>query len=169
MDGEECRYRQASPREPSSALKEQKQQHCVDGVQQYARVVVSSGIEVEKLIIHRMREPGKRMPIRLRVCSKRPADRFPGQACAEMLVLSNVAIIIEVDKVMIERLAEHDPDEGGQQNANREFNSAIGGLTCLLRKLRHFRPAAERVPTGRNGIEAPFPDNQVRSARCDEN
>ena len=76
-------------------------------MEQYTRVVMSRRIEVEKLIIHDVRKPGQRMPVRLRVRRKCPPDRFPGQALAEMGVFSDVAIVVEVNKGVLTRPVKH--------------------------------------------------------------
>ena len=71
------------------------------------RIVMSSGIEMEKLIINDMRQPGQRMPVRLRVRRKCPPDRFPGQARAKMWVFSDVAIVVKVNKGVLTRPVKH--------------------------------------------------------------
>ena len=61
--------------------------------------VMSRGIQVEPLIIKRMRHPGQRMPVCFISREDRPFDRAPREPGLEMRVFCDIAVVIEVDEL----------------------------------------------------------------------
>lgn len=63
------------------------------------------------LAIGHVTQRRKRMPQTGVAVSEQPLESIERQSGADMRVFVNVAVIVEVDKVVTERLPEHDPDD----------------------------------------------------------
>src|SRR5579862_509056 len=82
--------------------------------------VMSCSIEMEELVIQRMREPGQRMPISLLGRSERPTDRIPAEAGANVRILGDVTIVIVVDETMpVNRVIDRQRGHYEQKRKNK--------------------------------------------------
>ena len=70
-------------------------------MKQHVDVVVSGGMFAEQLAIEGVGQPGQRMPVGLIKAGECPLDRLPMQPRANVDVVGNVAIIIEIDEGMM--------------------------------------------------------------------
>jgi hypothetical protein len=69
--------------------------------------VMPDRIELKKLAIERVREPRKRMPVRLIERGERPGNRAPAQPRAHLRVVDDIAVVIKIHKtVMRHRVVE---------------------------------------------------------------
>jgi hypothetical protein len=76
-------------------------------MQQNVYVVMANRIELEKLAIQGVRQPGHRMPVRGLKAGECPFHGVPGQTCAHVSVISDVKIVVEIcEVVMNDRVVE---------------------------------------------------------------
>lgn len=63
--------------------------------------MVPNGIELEELTIQGMGQPCERMPVGSLKAGEGPFHRIPGQARANMGVIGDVIIVVEVGEVVM--------------------------------------------------------------------
>ena len=116
MNREDRRHPGAGPERPGHPPQGQKQEDRRGGVQEHVGQMMAAGLQAIKLAVQHVREPGQRMPVAGVVRGERPGDSLAGQAPADVPVLVDVIVVVEVDEVVAGRLAE-DGDHRQQQQA----------------------------------------------------
>ena len=126
MEPEEDGHQQARPQRGSHPPQGQEEHEHVDGVDQDVREVVAPGMlqafRAEDLAVEHVREPGQRMPVVVFQAREGPGDRIPGQALGDVLVVVDVAVVVEIDEAEI--LVQGRPE--GQDGAEQQHR-ADGG------------------------------------------
>src|ERR1035437_558908 len=125
MNGEERSDKGTGPLGGSHLAQHKKQENGGRAVQQDARQVMAAGIETVELAIQDMRKRGERVPVILVLVGKRPANRSRGQATFDHRILVHVGVVIEVDELVLERLAKNDPDQGGKEKTNAQDSPPV--------------------------------------------
>jgi hypothetical protein len=69
---------------------------------------------------------------------QQPLETLKSQSATDLVIFVNVAIVIEVDEIVAERLPKDDPDDGGEKNANRDRDLAIFSRAGRRRNCRHL-------------------------------
>src|SRR5271157_1687209 len=133
MNCEDRRYPSAGPECARHLLKRQEQQDRRGGVQDRARQMVAAGLQFIKLAVQHVREPGQRVPVAAAIRGEGPGSPCAGQAPANMRVLVNVISVVEVDKVVRQRLCED--EDHRQQEKPADGQQAVGpaDLSCRAR------------------------------------
>src|SRR5579863_395941 len=89
-------------------------------MQQNINVVVPGRILSKQLAIESVREPGQRMPVGLIKAGNRPLDRVPVQPGANVSVVGDVAVVVEIDEGMMnDRVVERESGEDEKQAENK--------------------------------------------------
>src|SRR5579862_486597 len=84
-------------------------------------IVMTGGIQPEDLIIQCVREPGERVPVRIIEAGEGPADRVPCQSGLNVGVLGDVAVVIDIDKFVVDKgIVESQSEHHQQQTQNRD-------------------------------------------------
>src|ERR1700738_4818354 len=71
--------------------------------------------------------------------SKRPKNRRACETAGDVGVVINVGVVVIIDEIITERLAEDDPGKADQGDADHEQGRA-GGAQCFSRPATRFRP-----------------------------
>lgn len=117
MQGEQGSYHRTAPDHPRHPAQNQKQQHRAGRVQHHVGQVVTAGFESSvQVAVQLQGQPGERMPVAAFEGGERPADPVRCQAGRNVLVLSDVCLIVEVDERVVEARTI---DEQGQAGNNR--------------------------------------------------
>jgi hypothetical protein len=69
--------------------------------------------------------------------SENPFQSVESESTTDLAVFVNVAVVVEIDEVVTERLPKDDPDDGGEKNADSDRDSAIASRASLRRNCRH--------------------------------
>ena len=80
--------------------------------------MVTAGFQAVELNVHHVGDFVQRSPMAIIAMGKHPRNAFHAHAVRKDWVLENKKIIIEVNGLIIQRLAENDPYGRRQQNAN---------------------------------------------------
>src|ERR1700691_5555592 len=83
--------------------------------------MMAGGIEMKKLGIESVREPGQRMPVRLIERGERPFDRVSMQAGPHLQVAGDIAVVIEVYKTIARHRVVEDERDHHQQEPKYQF------------------------------------------------
>src|SRR5579863_1859519 len=102
-------------------------------MQQNINVVVPGRILSKQLVIESVRKPGQRMPVGLIKAGNRPLDRVPVQPGANVSVVGDVAVVVEIDeRMMSDRVVERESRDHEKQPENevtllRRRKERLGG------------------------------------------
>src|SRR5437588_12124755 len=69
--------------------------------------------------------------------SEKPLQSVDRESTTDLWVFVNIPVVIEIDEIVTECLAEDDPDNRGQKNADRDRDSAIVSRVGLRQHCRH--------------------------------
>src|SRR5580700_9247946 len=100
VQGEQCGHQKTWPGRSGGPKQEQKKENGIRSVKQEIRVVMTGRIQVEELVVERMREPGQRMPVSLAKGCERPLHGIPCQAVLNLGIFYDVRQIIEIDELV---------------------------------------------------------------------
>ena len=97
------------PSKTRRPIQHPEQEQDIQHVQEQIYVVVTGGIQLKKLAIQGVREPGQRMPVGLIVSGERPLDRVPLQAGLHVHVFRDVDGVVVVDeRMLVYRIVERE-------------------------------------------------------------
>src|SRR5260370_15440201 len=89
------------------------------------------------LTVRHVTERCERVPQACVAMSESPFQSVESESTTDLVVFVNVAVVIEVDKVVAECLSKNEPDDGSEKNADRERDPAIVSRVGLRRNCRH--------------------------------
>ncbi len=118
MHGEQRCHQRAGPETAGHLPEDQEQHDGRGGVQQDIGPMVPAGAEPIELAVQLMRETGERMPVRTMAVGKDPGDAGDRQPVRHVGILINVFVIIIVDELVADRLAEDQSHRQQKQAAN---------------------------------------------------
>ena len=98
---------------------------------------MAAGPQSVNLAIRHVTQRRERMPQTRVTMSEDPLESVESESTTNLSVFVNVAVVIEVDEIVTERLPKDDPDDGGEKNANRDRDQAIISRAGLRRNCRH--------------------------------
>lgn len=106
--------------------------------------VMRARVQPEQLAIEHVGKCREWMPVIRINMRERPLDIAPAHACADMRVLANVKWIIEVDELVMDRLAEYGPNECEKKNNDR---ATLPGMSFHVvdRQLRWLNVLEDRI------------------------
>ncbi len=124
MDGEQGRRQCARPEIAGHPPQQQEQKNCRGGMERYAGEVMSLRFLPVKAVIKNMGKPRQGVPIAGVVAAERPADGLRGEALLNLRVRIDILVVIIVDELIADRLAEDQPDRQQQPHADRQHARA---------------------------------------------
>jgi len=125
MQGEQGCGEQAGSGALCDPLQKQKEQYRVQRMDEYIVEVMAGRIQGKQLVIERVREPRKRMPVRSLGGGERPLDGGPAQAVMNVRVGGNVFAIVQDEKRMPGR-GDIQRDGGGGKNGAESGIPSVG-------------------------------------------
>ena len=126
------------PAEPVARSQHQEQQQHIHHVKQKVGVVMSGWVQLEKLVVQRVRKPRQRMPVRFVIGRERPGNGLPIQPRLDRSVLDDVSLIVVVDEGMaVHRVVDSNGPER-EDESPEERPSARSGATRLPRVETEF-------------------------------
>ena len=111
MNGEQGRDECAAPDSASHFPEDEKEQDDGNCMEKNVGEMVSTGLQPKELAIEHVRDGGKWNPIANVTLSKRRADSAQRQTADDFRPILYVGVIIVPNKLMIEGLAENNPDD----------------------------------------------------------
>src|SRR5436190_9224091 len=96
-------------------------------MQQHVRQMMSPGLETVKLTIQHVRNRGQRMPIGSMDMREGPLNSIETEAFRDPWILANVLIVVVVDELMPQCLAEDNPDNSHKENTDHAGNNPFPG------------------------------------------
>src|SRR5262245_18375121 len=100
--------------------------------------MVAGGFQSINLAVAHVAECRERVPKAGVAVGEQPLQSVKSEAGADVRVFIDVAIVIEVDEIVTERLAYNDPDDRGQKDAARDDEPAVARWVGLRRSGSHF-------------------------------
>ena len=86
---------------------------------------MTTGVKPIQLAVKHVGQPGKGMPVGGVFIRKRPEDSLCRQAAGNLGIFPDVSPVVENDEVMMNRLAEDDPDRGEEEQTNPDRDRAF--------------------------------------------
>ena len=115
------------PTSASQLPERQKEEDRRRRMQQDVCQMMSPRLETEKLTIQHVRNRGKRMPVVRMHMSEGPLNPVEGEAVCDPWILVNVLIVVVIDKLVPEGLAEDDPDNSHKKNTDNAGDERLAG------------------------------------------
>ena len=152
MDRKHRRHKRAAPQKPCHPPQDQEKQDHRRCVEQDIGKMMAAGVQSVKLAVQHMGKPGQRVPVEAVDMGKRPAKSLPGQTLLNDRVLIHIHVVVVSDKVVPQRLAEDQPDNGCQENADprnrpaaiQTSRTAFGFRRAGVCHSRHFTDRRNR-------------------------
>ena len=91
-------------------------------MQQNVREMMAARLEIENLAIDHVRDERERMPVARLNIDERPGETVKRYPLRHQRVSVNVGLVVVVHEIVAERLAEDDPDERDDPDANRDYS-----------------------------------------------
>ena len=137
MDGEEGRHEGAGPETAGHLPQDQEEENGAGGVQQDIGQMVSAGmIQPVELAVQHVREPSQRVPVGGMELRKGPCNSLRGETSGHVWIAVYVLVVVTIDELMAERLAEDQGHRQQEEAADGEDGPAAG----RRRKKSIFRP-----------------------------
>ena len=89
------------------------------------------------LTVRHVTERCERVPQACVAMSENPFQSVESESTTDLAVFVNVAVVIEVDKVVAECLPKNEPDDRGEKNADGDREPAIVSRASLRRNCQH--------------------------------
>ena len=125
MDGKHGRHKRAAPERAGHPSQHEKQQDDGRRMEQDIGKVVAGGIQSIKLAVQHMGNPGQGMPVGASNVGEGPAEAFPSQPFLDDRILIDIMLVVIVDKRVVQRLTEHEPDDRRQKDNDRRNHEPV--------------------------------------------
>ena len=99
--------------------------------------MMAAGPQSVNLAIRHVTQRRERMPQTRVTMSEDPLESVESESTTNLSVFVNVAVVIEVDKVVAECLPKNEPDDRGEKNADGDREPAIVSRASLRRNCQH--------------------------------
>jgi len=165
MDGKQGGDQGAGPEAPGHLAKDQEQENRRRAVKQNAGQMMPTRVQTVELAIQHVGECGERMPVGLMRVGEGPGDAGAGETAFGHRVLVNIDVIVEIDELVLEGLAENEPDQGGEREADAH------GCPPASRRGRRGRRSVSASHRQEFGLRADVPsmrEGRARSADASE-
>src|SRR5438876_8884456 len=96
-------------------------------MQQHVRQMMSPRLETVELTIQHVRNGGKRMPVISMHMGEGPLNPLEGETVRDPWIFVYVLIVVVVDKLVPNGLAEDDPDNSRKKNADHAGDDPLTG------------------------------------------
>ena len=126
MDRKKCGDECALPDCAGHLLQYEKQQDDCDRVEDNICKVMAAGAEPPQMAVQHVRYGRQRMPVVGVLPAKCADDAMNRQSTGDARIRINVGIVIEVDEVVADSLAKHQPRNGDQENTNPQSLAVRG-------------------------------------------
>jgi len=110
MEGMKCEEggnKTAPPDGSGHSGQNQETEQRVGQVQENIGQMMSFGVETEKLAVDHMRQPGQGVPVGCSGSSEGPDDAIQGQTGLHVMVVRNVYVVIEANKIVLSHLPKN--------------------------------------------------------------
>src|SRR5439155_4518455 len=109
--------------------------------------MMSARLQPMELAIERVRNDGQRMPVVGNAVGERPDNSVRRETLCYFCVIDDVRIVVVINKFVSERLAENNPGDRGQKNANADNERArrFSFLAWRIRERHEYSLGRARV------------------------
>jgi hypothetical protein len=114
-------------------LQPEEQQHGGGGMEQDAGQMMPAGMQAVELAIQQVGKPRHRMPVGAEAVGEHPGDGGPMQSAGNERIFVHVLIIVVVDEVEMQCLAEDHPDDRGQEDQGKNLLFHAAHLIVIAR------------------------------------
>jgi hypothetical protein len=111
----------ARPEPIGCAEEKEEQEHCGGGMQQHVCQVVAARMKLIELGVEHQRDPRQWDPHLLPAMGERVDNVRPGHPAHDMGVLADVGVVVEIEELVADGLAEHECDDQQQEATDGEL------------------------------------------------
>lgn len=122
VNGKERSYEGAFPNRTGHSLEHQKEQQHRHRMKNDVGKVMAASVQSIQLAIEHVGKRGKRMPVPRMGMSKGADYAFSGKSSYDERIFVDVNVIIKIDKIVSQRLAEYCPGDCHQPKANEDVD-----------------------------------------------
>src|ERR1700719_3292715 len=125
MNSEKRRHEHAAPERARHLPEDEEKENRVRRVEQHIGEVMPARAEAVELAVQHVGKPGERVPVRRVRLGERPDNSFARQPAKDLRILIHIRAVIEIDELVMNRLAENQPNYRGQTKAEAGNDPAI--------------------------------------------
>ena len=81
--------------------KENEEQHNIGRMEQDIHIVITRRVQLEKLIVQSVREPGDRVPVGRVTAGECPGYGFPRQSAANVRIVGDVNVVVKIGESIV--------------------------------------------------------------------